>query len=315
MSRQPRIEFPGAVYHVTSRGNERRNIFLEPRDYVRFEQALAAVKEKFGIKVYAYVLMTNHFHLLIETPKPNLNKVMHSLKLRYVNYFNRKHNRTGVFYQGRYKSQVIDKDSYLLEVLRYILLNPIRAGMVEKLVRYRWSSYLEYISRGKITDTEEILKMFSEDRKTAIKKLKGHIAAGMKKDIKQWRMELYSDCVLGKESFIRKVKEEFRKKRIKKEVVLSANLKDEDKAEKLLKAVCEEYKIGTEGLRGKRGSKNEARKIGIYLLCRKTGLSNKEIAKFFDNIHYSTISHMRERVEKDVRLKRIADRILKRIEK
>ena len=259
--------------------------------------------------------MTNHFHLVIETPKPNLIKVMHSLKLRYAKYFNKKHNRSGIFFDGKYKSHIVDRDSYLLESIRYVLLNPLRAGMVEKLSKYKWCSYKEYLRNGEITDTEDILGMFSKVKSKAKKDFVQHVAAGMEKNLKEWKDELYQDYVLGKDAFIHKVKGLFREKKYKKEIKVPKALDDRDYAKMLLKEVCKEYKIETEGLKGKRGNTNEARKIAMYLLSVKTGLSNKQIAEYFENVHYSTISQMRLRVERDDKLRKKAEKISAQVQK
>src|SRR6266567_1165722 len=141
MARPLRIEFPGALYHVTSRGNERRPIFRSDRDRLDFLDFLGQAARRFGWSVTAWVLMTNHFHLVIQTPEPNLSRGMHWLNGAYAGRFNRRHKRWGHLFGGRFKSFLIEKEAYLTEVLRYVVLNPVRAGMVERPEDYRWSSY------------------------------------------------------------------------------------------------------------------------------------------------------------------------------
>ena len=137
MARPLRVEFDNAIYHVTSRGNDRKKIFLSKWDYVKFTEYLAGAKEKYGILVHAYVLMGNHYHLILQTPQPNLSQVMQYINGSYTTYFNIKRNRSGHLFQGRYKAIVVDADEYLLELSRYIHLNPVRANMVEDPVNYR----------------------------------------------------------------------------------------------------------------------------------------------------------------------------------
>jgi putative transposase len=122
MARPLRVEYEGAFYHVTSRGNEKKEIFFSPEDYEQFKTYLYEAREKFGYKLHAYVLMTNHFHLLIETPEANLNRLMHYINGSYTGYFNRHNRRVGHLFQGRYKAILVDRDSYLVELSRYMHL-------------------------------------------------------------------------------------------------------------------------------------------------------------------------------------------------
>jgi putative transposase len=141
MARPLRIDIPGALHHVTSRGNERRPIFRSNRDRDAFLQLLADAVKRFRWSVTAWVLMTNHFHLLIQTPEANLSRGMQWLSGTYADWFNRRHKRSGHLFQGRFKSFIIDKDTYSAEVLRYVVLNPLRAKIVARPEEYRWSSY------------------------------------------------------------------------------------------------------------------------------------------------------------------------------
>ena len=141
MARPLRIEFSGAVYHVTSRGNECRAIFRSDRDRKTFLRLLGETARRFRWSVTAYVLMTNHFHLVVQTPEPNLSRGMQWLNGRYAGWFNDVHHRAGHLFQGRFHSFLIEKETYLAEVLRYVVLNPVRARMVDRPEQYRWSSY------------------------------------------------------------------------------------------------------------------------------------------------------------------------------
>ena len=141
MARPLRIEFEGALYHVTSRGDERRDIFLDDADREAFLQILGDVVRRFAWRCHAYCLMGNHYHLLIETPNANLSRGMRHLNGVYTKRFNRTHERVGHVMQGRYKSILVDKDEYLLELARYVVLNPVRAGVVRSARDWKWSSY------------------------------------------------------------------------------------------------------------------------------------------------------------------------------
>jgi REP element-mobilizing transposase RayT len=141
MARPLRIEFPEATYHVTSRGNEQRRIFHSNEDRLAFLAFLGEAVRRFHWSVTAWVLMTNHFHLVLQTPDPNVSKGMQWLNGTYAAWFNRRHNRSGHLFQGRFKALLIEKERYYAEVLRYVVLNPVRANLVAHPADYRWSSY------------------------------------------------------------------------------------------------------------------------------------------------------------------------------
>jgi REP element-mobilizing transposase RayT len=141
MARPLRIEFPGALYHVTSRGNEQRPIFRDDTDHTMFLSFLGQAVQRFGWSLTAWVLMTNHYHLVVQTPEANLSRGMHWLNGTYAGWFNHRHKRSGHLFQGRFHSFLIERETYLREVMRYVVLNPVRAKMVGRPEDYRWSSY------------------------------------------------------------------------------------------------------------------------------------------------------------------------------
>ena len=146
MARKPRIQYSGAFYHIIVRGNQRQNIFLEDADRLEYLERLKRYKKKCGFVLYAFVLMSNHVHLLLETPKDPIARIMQMLNFTYTQYFNKKYNKVGHLFQGRYKSYLCDKDNYLLGLVRYIHKNPVRAGLVENPDEYSWSSQGDYIA-------------------------------------------------------------------------------------------------------------------------------------------------------------------------
>jgi putative transposase len=148
MARPLRIEFPGAVYHITARGNERKPIYRDDGDRQRFLARLAEVVEQFWMLVHAYVLMDNHYHLLAETLEANLARAMRRLDGDYAQQFNRVHRRVGHLFQARYKALLVERDTYLVELSRYIHLNPVRAGLVGRAAEYQWSSAPAYVGQG-----------------------------------------------------------------------------------------------------------------------------------------------------------------------
>jgi len=170
MARQPRTQFPGAFYHVMSRGNEKREIFLEPVDRQIFLRVLKSVILQYGWLCYAYCLMNNHYHLLLQTPSPNLSDGMKYLNGVYSQQFNREYDRVGHLMQGRYFSRLIEFESHLLELSRYIVLNPVRAGLCQRVQDWEWTSY--HATAGlapqvSFLQIDFILQHFSDDQTRA----------------------------------------------------------------------------------------------------------------------------------------------------
>ena len=203
MARPLRIEYEGAFYHATSRGNERKRIFSSKSDFGKFKEYLEGAKEKYGCIFHGYVLMTNHYHIILETPEGNLNKVMHYINGSYTNYFNRKRNRIGHLFQGRYKAILVDVDEYLLELSRYIHLNPVRAGIVERPESYPYSSYRSFISKSgeEIVKRELIWGMISNDGSGA-SSYRGFVERGLKDGVENPLAGIYAGAILGRKSFI-----------------------------------------------------------------------------------------------------------------
>ena len=139
MARPLRICYPGAFYHITARGNERKAIFKSNQDRVKFLSYLETAYKRYGALIHGYCLMDNHYHLLLETPGENLSQVMHHINGAYTTYYNVKRKRSGHLFQGRYKAIVVEKDAYCQELSRYIHLNPVRAGIVKSVDEYPWS--------------------------------------------------------------------------------------------------------------------------------------------------------------------------------
>lgn len=170
MARQPRIEYPGALYHVISRGIERRNLFRDQADHERYLGLLEKSVARFGFRLYAYCLMSNHVHLAVETGRLPLSRIMRSINTTYASYFNVRHQRSGYLFQGRYKAFLVDADGYLLSLIRYIHENPVKAGIVSATKDYRWSSHLSYFHQTPAwLAVDEVLQRFGRNRSRARK--------------------------------------------------------------------------------------------------------------------------------------------------
>ena len=206
MSRPLRIEFAGALYHVTSRGDGQEDIFLDDGDRELFLDVLAEVSERFNWTVHSYCLMGNHYHLLPETPDSNLSKGMRQLNGVYTQRFNRKHKRVGHVFQGRYKAIIVQKETYLLELARYIVLNPVRARMVRSAKDWPWSSYRAsagLADRPSWLTTDWILSAFSDKRAEAIEHYRAFVADG-KNQPALWD-KLKNQIYLGTDAFVQKM--------------------------------------------------------------------------------------------------------------
>ena len=205
MARPLRLEFPGALYHVMSRGDKKENIFFAREDQSLFLSLLSIVSERFAWKLHAYCLMNNHYHLLVETPLGNLSKGMHYLNGVYTQKFNRAYDRVGHVFQGRYKAIFVEKDSYLLELARYIVLNPVRAHLVQAPFEWEWSSYratCNMARQPKWLAIDTILSMFSSSRSQAILQYKQFVEEGRLEN--PWN-DLKNQLYLGSDSFVEKM--------------------------------------------------------------------------------------------------------------
>jgi putative transposase len=202
MSRPLRLEFAGALYHITSRGNGRNLIYLQDDDFELFLQVLAKVCERYNWVIHAYCLMSNHYHLLVETPDANLSQGMRQLNGVFTQSMNRKHHRVGHLFQGRYKAILVDKDAYLLELCRYIVLNPVRANMVSSPEEWPWSSWhcmLGNVKSPVWMSTDTLLIQFAKNRQDAIQCYIDFVNLGVGKTV--WDT-LQHQIFLGDEAFV-----------------------------------------------------------------------------------------------------------------
>lgn len=303
MGRPLRIEYPGALYHVTSRGNERKKIFLDDSDRIKFLGMLEDYHERYGILIHSYVLMDNHYHLVIETPHGNLVKIMHGLNGVYTGYFNRKCGRVGHLFQGRYTGILVEKDTYLLKVSRYVHLNPVRAKVVKKPELYEWTSYGGYIRRGREVKWVEyggVLSKFGRDRERARKRYKEFVEEGLKGRGESPFTNVYGQVVLGGEEFKGKIWGLLRGRSLSDDIVERKRFKASPQAADIVRAVARVSKVAEEVIRRRGSRDNTARRVAIYLVKRYSGLSNAEIGKLFGGVYSSAVSKASARLESEM---------------
>jgi putative transposase len=277
MARPLRIEFPGAIYHIASRGNARLPIFEDDEDRTLLLDTLQEATKRFHWFCHAYCLMNNHYHLLIETPDGNLSHGMRHLNGVYTQRFNRRHNRAGHIFQGRFKSILVERDSYLLEVCRYIVLNPVRAGMAETPDGYQWSSYRATVglcAKPPFLSVDWILGQFASRRPEARKRFRQFVLEGIAKKIMLWN-ELKDQCVLGTREFIEKISPALKSKSEQLEIPRRERLVFRPSLEDLF----------PEKTKAHRNKRNKA--VRVAHLTYGYGLS--EIANLL-GLHYTTIS-------------------------
>jgi putative transposase len=269
-----RIEYPGAVYHVTSRGNARDKIFGDDRDREVFLSTLGTVVKRYNWLCHAYCLMDNHYHLVIETPEANLSIGMRQLNGVYTQKYNRRNQRPGHIFQGRFKAILVQKESYLLELCRYVVLNPVRAGVVEKPEAWKWSSYQSTAGMRKKSDylaTDWIKGIFSSKRIRAWKQYRAFVREGIDRG-SPW-MELQGQILLGEEEFIDRIKDFLENKKQVKEIPGQQRYVNRPSLNKLFSG--QERRL--------------QRDLSIYTAHMNHGYRLKEIADYL-GIHYTTVS-------------------------
>jgi len=274
MARPLRIEYPGAVYHVISRGNGRNDIYKDDQDRQNFLSILGSVVKRYNWLCHAYCLMANHYHLLVETPDANLSAGMRQLNGVYTQKYNRKHQRPGHIFQGRFKAILIQKENYLLELCRYVVLNPVRAESVKKAEDWRWSSYRATAGINKEPEyltTDWILGLFNNQKKIAQKRYKAFVGEGIKQNTSGNSPQ--SQIVLGEETFLENFKEVLENKKRVKEIPRSQRYIGRPDLSHIFK--------GPET--------NDQRNACIYRAHLDQGYTMKEIAAHL-GIHYTTVS-------------------------
>lgn len=286
MARPLRIEYEGAVYHVTSRGNGRQDIYVNDEDRHAFLEVLGDVVERLNWTCHAYCLMSNHYHLLIDTPDANLSRGMRHLNGVYTQGFNRRHGRVGHVLQGRFKSILVEKDSYLLELARYVVLNPVRAKMVRSARDWPWSSYgATSGQQGPLSflTTDWILAQFGGERKGATASYRKFVKQG--RDVGVW-YELRGGVLMGSEGFVEEMAPLLRDSALQKEIPQRERLVSRPSLNELF--------AGSETKADRNERIYEATRIHEYTLS--------ELQEYL-GLHYSTISRIASRVEAEQRSK------------
>jgi REP element-mobilizing transposase RayT len=282
MSRPLRLEHAGAVWHVTSRGNERRDVFADDLDREKWLDVLARVVDLSAWRLHAYVLMSNHYHLIIETPKPTLSRGMRQLNGVYTQRFNRRHERVGHLFQGRFKAILVQKDSHLLELARYVVLNPVRAGLVRSARNWRWSSYR--MTAGELAappwlQTDWTLEQFSQRRRDAERRYSEFVAEGRRASFDPWR-EVKGQIYLGSDEFVKAATRRAATRVDDREIPRAQRELPPMSSEDLFPTVVAALGTTAEDLLTRTRKRSRERALVAYALRRFAGTPGGQIARF-----------------------------------
>ena len=303
MPRQLRLEYENAFHHVMNRGRNKQAIFHNSDYFEAFLNTLKEASERYDAVIHAYCLMTNHYHLLIETPKANLSQIMQHINGKYTQWHNRKRGKDGTLFRGRYKSVLVDEDSYLLQLSRYIHRNPleVKRKMVDQLEDYSWSSYPAYINKVKVPSwlyCEKTYQML--DHKHRYCGYANYVQKGIDEDIKRFYGKNNILGVLGSKEYRKERKDEVEATDL---LALRHALQDRPEIEEILILVSKITDVKTDELRraGKRDKVTSSnRAFAIYACKFYSGASYKTIAEYFNLSHVGSVCYPLARIRKEI---------------
>lgn len=280
MARPLRLAVAGGVYHVTARGNERKAIVRDDGDRARFVDTLAQMLEQYRVRCHAWVLMTNHYHLLLETPSPNLSLALRHLNGVYTQAFNRRHRRVGHLFQGRFKAIVVEKEAHLLELCRYVVLNPVRAGAVAHPCGYAWSSYRATVGEAAAPSwltVDWVLAQFARTRGAAQRAYREFVTEGIRHPTLPWP-KVVGQVYLGSDAFVERMTRAIRP-RADQEMPRQQRAPKRLTLEGVLQRVARGYGLSVAALCAPTHRPSEARQVALYALRREAGLPLATIAR------------------------------------
>lgn len=301
MSRPLRMEYPGAYYHVMNRGLARQAIFNSDKDRELFIELLCEIHNRYRVEIHAYCLMGNHYHILICTPLGNISRAMRHLNGVYTQRYNKRHRLDGPIYRGRYKSILVDADTYLLRLNRYIHLNPVVAGIVNKAEQYKWSSYKDYLStreRPYWLVTTDTLAYFGERYQK--KKYKLFVEEGIDKELDDYFKKLRRLPILGSEAFSKTVTEKYLKEAHKiKEIPEHKRCLYIPSMDEISQAVCHYYNVNETAIKTtNRLEGNLPRSVAIFLSYTIGQQKLQSIADNYQNLTDAGVSKICQRIRK-----------------
>lgn len=301
MVRPLRVQYSGALYHVTNRGNERKAIYKDDADRAEFLNILSQSIDTYGVILHAFVLMNNHWHILAQTPLGNLGEFMRHFNITYTSHYNRRHKRVGHLYQGRYKSFLAEEDAYLSQVSRYIHLNPVQVSgftrmplekRLQYLWNYTWSSLPGYLAATKKLDFvkyDQVLAEYGGNDRSGRTRYKNQLAEDLSAGL-TIKEKIVGQSILGSDGFVDWVRNTFLESKKDRERPAVRKIHRYLSQEDVLSIVGEET-----GIKELFNSKGTARQIVMTALYKYAGLNNREIGDLLD-VDYSTVSQGRKRL-------------------
>lgn len=283
-----------------NRGRRGEKVFSDKKDYEEFLTVLKDSSEMFGVRIAAYCLMPNHYHLLLQTPYGNLSRVMRHVNGVYTQRYNRQRNIDGQLFRGRYRSILIEVDSHLLELLRYIHRNPVRARICESADEYPWSSHRGYVSGAKKwdwIDRGHLLEMFAPNKGNARKAYAAFVMQEDSQGVTEFFSRKNVPSIFGSRDFAHQVRDKWYQRKKHAEVPASRQLVHS--ITEIITAVCENYGVDERDLQQtRRGRANEPRSVAVYLARKRSGFRLQEIGREFGITSYSSVSSIVVRTEK-----------------
>ena len=302
MARPLRIQFPGAIYHAMARGNARQQIFRDDRDYGRFLEGLETTVDKFGFEIFSFVCMPNHIHLFFRTPKPNLSRGMQYLLSGYANWFNTRHRRTGQLFQGRFKGELIEDDTYFWAVSRYLHLNPVRGKrpLVGRSEEWQWSSYPGYRSKRKQISWVAYDVVYSAWQgemggQHVTSAYRRFVEAGIDEPPQNPLAAAAEGWLLGSSKFVERVKGRIKSPKYRDEVPTARRLSGIPMA-KVLKKTASHYKVPVRSF-ARKHSKDPSRDVAAWLVRRLTVATLRDMMGPFGLTHPDSVRSLVNRAE------------------
>jgi len=321
MSRPLRIDYPNAWHHVMNRARRGQDLFVDKADYQQFIDLLQEITDLFNINVAAYCLMPTHYHLMLQTPDANLSRCIRHLNGIYTQRYNVSHSCDGTLFRGRYKSILVEADNYVLQLVRYIHRNPLKAGLVKRLDQYVWSSHRGYLSKAKKWNwiyKHFILDMLTTQINSQIQIYKQFMAQEQDENLVRVLDGNNPPSMLGSEKFISWIKDLFFKK--KKDMEVPASMELAPDLDKIISEVSNYYNVSPTQLKAvRRGMENEPRDVAIYLIRSMRAEPLMRVGANFGLNQYSSVSsavtRVKAKLQKDRkfkdRLEHIESNILK----
>ena len=313
MARPLRIDLPDGVYHVTSRGLERRRIVRDDADRQRWVDGLATVAQRRDWRVFAWVLMDNHFHLFLRVPRGDLSAGMHDLNSGYVTFFNRRHRRHGPLLQGRFKAILVERDYHYDELSRYVHLNPVRAHLAPDPEDYQWGSCRDYFHQRDAPPWlawQEVLAAYGRSMRAARRAYRAFLREGLASRPRSPLADAHASTLLGSGRFVERMKRWLERRLPDRDMPAARRLRPHVSIEAVEEAVCTTYAVSADELRVRGRHNNEARRVAVYVARTLAATAARVVGDRWGGVSPAAVSNVvRQVIDRRERHKAFAARI------